>query len=708
MQIRCAHCTKTIALAATGALPTSCPHCAQVPGPGPLGLYEPVRMIAAGGMGEVYLARHRELGTEVAIKVLPAMPLDTIAAVRERFAREARLTAKVQHAGVVKVLGDDVAGDRPYLVLEFVAGQTLRERLRAGPVPVVEAARIAAATADVLAAAHAHGVLHRDIKPDNVMLEPNGDVRVLDFGIARAVQDDAPITRTGEIVGTPEYMAPEQLLDGPDAVTERTDVHALGVLLHELLTGQSPFHGANVFQALKLVESLVPPPPSRARPEVPEAIDALLANALAKQPADRTPTAAAFANAVRAAVPAARTTPTTRATPWLWFFWLPLAAALLIAAIAAVWFVNSIPTYVQTVGTAIGAVVDAQAQALAKVAQAQVWLRDGRWNEALAVTHDAAAGPSAQDVARDAFVLGHVTWPLAVDAPAWLAATDAALDARLFGDDRESGVPTSPLRRVWNDGIAGRSPFEPSAPGDTATPASRDAATRGWPALLRLHLTDQLGNWPPAVTPSKLLLAPSGDALQQLLGMRLREPAAVADALVAYAQQLPIEASERWLATMCAWHLRGDRAEGARAAEMAWLAGAGELAVLLDAYLQVAPLPGQSEWRPLVGQPLERVRRRVAGGDAADTPARTLLLAFFDALHDLELDTTALRTVPARWRPVAQRWFPAHANATPRTRVPMLRIATALGATPDYSQAPWSDVEPPQRAAIDAEVQRGR
>src|SRR5258708_5632200 len=114
MQIRCTTCTKTIAIAPTGALPPACPHCAGSPVPPQLGPFVPVRLVATGGMGEVYLARHRDLGTEVALKLLPALPLDTLAAVRERFAREARLTAKVRHPGVVKVLASDVAGDRPF------------------------------------------------------------------------------------------------------------------------------------------------------------------------------------------------------------------------------------------------------------------------------------------------------------------------------------------------------------------------------------------------------------------------------------------------------------------------------------------------------------------------------------------------------------------------------------------------------------------
>ncbi len=284
MQIRCRHCTRTLLLPLDGALPESCPHCHAAPGPGVLGAYEPVRLLAAGGMGEVYLGRHRELGTEVALKLLPPLPLDQLPGLRERFAREARLTAQVAHPGVVRVLASELAGDRSFLVLELVRGRTLRALLADGPLPLAEAVRLALATADVLAEAHALGVLHRDIKPDNVMVQTDGVVRVLDFGIARAIADDAPLTRTGELVGTPEYMAPEQLLDGPEAVDARTDVHALGVLTHELLTGRSPFRGTSLFQSLKLVESLTPPPPSTLRPEVPPDLDAVVQRALHKDP----------------------------------------------------------------------------------------------------------------------------------------------------------------------------------------------------------------------------------------------------------------------------------------------------------------------------------------------------------------------------------------------------------------------------------------
>src|SRR5499426_3665651 len=243
MQIRCASCGSNVPVADTGVLPPQCPHCKHAPVPERLGRFKVVRLLAAGGMGEVYLGEHEELGSKVALKLLPSPNGADAAAVRERFRREAKLTAAIAHPGVVQVL--DLAADqgRLYLVLELVDGRSLRSRLREGPVPVAEAVRIAAAAADVLGAAHRHGVVHRDVKPENVMLCADGRVRVLDFGIARALQDQEPLTRTGELLGTPEYMAPEQLLDEAGAVDARTDVHALAVLCYELLTARSPFAG---------------------------------------------------------------------------------------------------------------------------------------------------------------------------------------------------------------------------------------------------------------------------------------------------------------------------------------------------------------------------------------------------------------------------------------------------------------------------------
>ena len=301
MQIRCAACGRVVTLVATGVLPEQCPHCMARPVPEKIGGHVIERLLATGGMGEVYLARDEERGVDVAVKLLPPPITENVEVLRERFAREARLQSSVDHPGVVPVLECDVLGDRPYLVLEYVRGRSLRERLADGPLPIGEAVRIAADVADVIAAAHVQGVLHRDIKPENVLIGDDGRVRVLDFGIARASDGEAPLTRTGEIVGTPQYMAPEQLLDAGEEVDERCDVHALGVLTYELLTGKAPFQAANVFAVLKLVESLVPKPPSTLRREVPVAIDAAVQKAMAKDREARWQTAAAFAAALRVA-----------------------------------------------------------------------------------------------------------------------------------------------------------------------------------------------------------------------------------------------------------------------------------------------------------------------------------------------------------------------------------------------------------------------
>ncbi|MBL8747737.1 MAG: serine/threonine protein kinase [Planctomycetes bacterium] len=606
MQFRCSACTKTIALGATGVLPTACPHCNAPPGPGPLGQWEPVRLLAAGGMGEVYLARHRDLGTEVALKVLPAMPLDLLASVRERFAREARLTARVRHPGVVKIHGNDTAGDRPYLVLEFVAGSTLRERLRRGPLPIAEAARIAAATADVLAAAHAEGVLHRDVKPDNVMLEPDGSVRVLDFGIARAVQDDAPITRTGEIVGTPEYMAPEQLLDGPEATTERTDVHALGVLLYELLTARSPFHGANVFQALKLVESLVPPPLSAHLGPAASPLDGVVRRALEKQPADRFPTAAAFAAAIRDAVPSARTTAAIPPAPDRRTVF---AIAALVAVLAATAFVfQPASPAPATPPLATGPTPEARR------AEAEALANEGRWSESLVLAERLLDGgdEGARPLARAAFVHHRLAWTLAAGAPAWLSWTDEPRRARLFGADGE----TTRGEQAW-----------------------REAAGQ-------LRGSD----------------AAHDESLARLLTARASAPDLRAEAFAAIAGRLPLGSAEHWLARMLELHCRGDRAARMHAAEMAWLQGAGEIAVLLDAWLEITDAATGALRDP---QAAPRLRARVAAGAGKDSPANGLLVMLMDALHGEAVDATWLPPLTMPDRGDALGWFVDAAAANP-------------------------------------------
>ncbi len=217
-----------------------------------LGSYEVMEPIGAGGMGEVYRARDRKLGREVAVKTLPdhfARDAERLA----RFEREARALASLNHPGVAAIYGLEQAGDVHFIVMELVPGQTLGELLAAGPMPVAEALRLGRQIADAIDAAHGRGIVHRDLKPSNVKVTPEGRVKVLDFGLAKTVGPasltglseaktaTADGTREGTILGTPAYMSPEQARG--KSVDKRTDIWSLGCLLYEMLTGRKVFAG---------------------------------------------------------------------------------------------------------------------------------------------------------------------------------------------------------------------------------------------------------------------------------------------------------------------------------------------------------------------------------------------------------------------------------------------------------------------------------
>src|SRR5215212_1631880 len=201
-------------------------------------------------MGEVHLARDERLDRRVAVKALPAhLMADPIA--RERLRREAVASASLDHPFICKVFEVGESGDSSYIVMEYVEGQTLHQRLASGPLPSAECLRIAAEIADALEAAHGNHLVHRDLKPANVMLTPQGHVKVMDFGLARQLpRHDAnttidrasptpPLTEVGTRVGTPDYMSPEQALG--ETVDARSDLFSFGILLAELLTGRHPF-----------------------------------------------------------------------------------------------------------------------------------------------------------------------------------------------------------------------------------------------------------------------------------------------------------------------------------------------------------------------------------------------------------------------------------------------------------------------------------
>ncbi|HEY3549436.1 MAG TPA: protein kinase [Gaiellaceae bacterium] len=260
--------------------------------------YELEELVGTGGMSSVFRARDLQLDRRVAIKILHEHYAEDPEYL-ERFRREARAVAKLSHPNIVTVIdrGDD--GGRQYIVFEHVEGENLKEFvLRAGRLPVRGALELALAVADGLAFAHDRGLVHRDVKPQNVLLSREGEVKVTDFGIARSLHVDHGVTQTGTVLGTGEYLAPEQA--SGKQVSAATDVYSLGVVLWELLAGDVPFVGEN-FVAVALRHVNEPPPRLRERrPDVSPRLEAAVDRALAKDPGRRFPSMVAFANELRA------------------------------------------------------------------------------------------------------------------------------------------------------------------------------------------------------------------------------------------------------------------------------------------------------------------------------------------------------------------------------------------------------------------------
>jgi WD40 repeat protein/serine/threonine protein kinase len=260
---------------------------------GRLGHYEVLEVVGQGGMGVVLRAFDAKLHRVVAIKAL-APQLATSAAARQRFVREARAAAAVTHDHVIAIHAVEDDGRVPYLVMQFIDGPTLQQKLdRAGPLPVEKVLRIGLQIAAGLAAAHAQGLVHRDVKPANVLLE-NGieRVKLTDFGLARAV-DDASLTQSGMIAGTPTYMSPEQA--NGERIDPRSDLFSLGSVLYTLCAGHPPFRANTTVAVLKRICEEVPRPLREVNPDVPDWLEALIARLQAKRPADRFQNAAEVA-----------------------------------------------------------------------------------------------------------------------------------------------------------------------------------------------------------------------------------------------------------------------------------------------------------------------------------------------------------------------------------------------------------------------------
>jgi predicted Ser/Thr protein kinase len=300
-----------------------------------VGRYSLERELGRGGMGIVYLAREVRLDRPVAIKLLPPQ-LAAHEPLRERFLREARTAARLSQPNIIPIFSVDEVGSFVFYAMAYVEGETLAHRIATrGPLPAAEAARILREVSWALAYAHSRGIVHRDVKPENILLEQGtGRAMVADFGIARLARASGP-TGVGEMLGTPEFMSPEQAAG--EVVDGRSDLYALGVVGYYMLSGQLPFHAGAAAAVLAQHLTQPPPPVATVAPGVPGAITRAIDRCLAKDPAERFATGEELAEALGAALVPARETPipvrvflkrgaNAGVGTVLWYLWLGVPA----------------------------------------------------------------------------------------------------------------------------------------------------------------------------------------------------------------------------------------------------------------------------------------------------------------------------------------------------------------------------------------------
>lgn len=266
-----------------------------------IGAYRIIAPLRAGGMGEVYLAEDQRLCRKVAIKFLSPGSIADVRA-RKRLIREAQATAKLDHPNICAIYEVGEEADRSFIIMQYVEGETLADKILRQPLELSEALDVAAQAADALAEAHSRGIIHRDIKPQNIMITPRGQVKILDFGLAKAVQGrssagsepttESQLTMAGVLAGTVPYMSPEQVQGKP--VDARSDVFSLGVVLYEMLTGKQPFAAENTATTISAILTREPLPLARYVGEVPAELERIVTKALRKDMEERYQTAKDF------------------------------------------------------------------------------------------------------------------------------------------------------------------------------------------------------------------------------------------------------------------------------------------------------------------------------------------------------------------------------------------------------------------------------
>ncbi|MBI4871972.1 MAG: serine/threonine protein kinase [Candidatus Riflebacteria bacterium] len=260
--------------------------------------YQVLAKVGEGGMGMVFKAVHRSLMRSTAVKVIHASSFDDEKAI-QNFLGEAQLCARLSHPNIVKVYEASIEGGNPYIAFEYIEGITLSEHIRKTPnFPIKDALTITVQVLEGLEAAHEQGVVHRDIKPDNILIDAEGNAKIADFGIAKRSSAKARKSKDWVLVGTPAYMSPEQAWG--DEATERSDLYSAGSVLYEMLAGQPPFSG-NTMQLVSQKMNSEPRSIKELRPEVPQQLADIVMGALTRRPEDRYPAVEDFVNKLRKA-----------------------------------------------------------------------------------------------------------------------------------------------------------------------------------------------------------------------------------------------------------------------------------------------------------------------------------------------------------------------------------------------------------------------
>lgn len=432
-----------------------------------IGDYEVLGVLGNGGMGKVYKVRNVISDRVDAMKVL----LPNLAGQKElaeRFLREVKVLASLNHPNIAALRTAFMDNDRLVMIMEFVEGETLAQRCQTGPVPIADSLHYVDSVLAALSYAHAHNVIHRDIKPGNIMITPDGTVKLMDFGIAHS-ENSADLTKTGTALGSVRYMSPEQIQGG--AIDARSDIYSLGVTLYELATGQPPFKADSDVSLLAAHLNQIPRRPIELRPDLPQGLNDIIVMALAKDPAKRFQTADAFRNALHSvsdkfSVSSAITAPISAPPP---------AAMVAVAASSASGIARGSAAGIPGATPLTG---QPQPQASASAPQSGMRGTGETGSRANFPPQDAprAASHRGRYIALGAAIVLVVLVAAGISVPRWIKARagNKAAGSALTGAPQEAGAPPT------GDATAPADPNVPPA-GSTAPAETTNAPAAGTP-----------------------------------------------------------------------------------------------------------------------------------------------------------------------------------------------------------------------------------